>query len=180
LAKNNTKNKTIILGPEFYQRDSLQVAPELLGKKLARYYSPGIIKHYTITEVEVFRGEEDLACHASKGRTGRTEIMYHSGGKIYMYLIYGIHWMFNIVADKWDSPHAILIRGIDEIVGPGRVSKELGLDKSFYGHDISKSTKIWINDAPSVQKYFTGKRIGIDYSGDYWKNKKWRFSLFEI
>ena len=81
---------------DFFSRDVLEVAPELLGKNLVRKVE-GQIEKYLITEVEAYRGEKDLACHASKGRTPRTEIMYHNGGLVYVYLIYGMYWMLNIV-----------------------------------------------------------------------------------
>ncbi len=173
-------NKPLRLKKDFYQRDALEVAPALLGKQICRYSSSGNIKNYIISEIEIYKGEDNLACHASKGRTQRTEIMYHKGGMIYMYLIYGIHWMFNIVTGEENNPQAILVRGINDIMGPGKVTKELDLDKSFYGVDLASSNKIWINNISSSIKIYKGKRIGIDYSGNYWKNKNWRFSLYKI
>jgi len=83
----------------FFQRDVLEVAPDLIGKILVRQFDNGEILRYRITETEAYRGSEDLACHASKGRTNRTEVMYHSGALIYVYLIYGIHWkLFTVQA----------------------------------------------------------------------------------
>lgn len=168
------------LNKDFYRRDALQIAPELLGKQIKRYISPNLESNYIISEIEIYRGEDDLACHASKGRTERTEIMYQPGGKVYMYLIYGIHWMFNIVTGQANQPQAILIRGIDKIIGPGKVSGKLHLDKSFYGEDLTNSDRLWINDKPSPNKFYRSKRIGIDYAGEYWRNKDWRFSLNKI
>ncbi len=165
------------LDKEFYIKDALEVAPKLLGKSLIKNHSNGTKVNYLISDVEVYYGEEDLACHASKGRTPRTEIMYHSGGYIYMYLIYGIHWMFNIVTGKKDFPQAILIRGINNISGPGRVTKELELNKYYYGEDLTSSSRIWIENAPDIRTYHTAKRIGIDYAGEYWKNKPWRYYI---
>jgi len=164
------------LRKEFFERDVLEVAPELLGKYMVRDFGSNISK-YLITEIEAYRGEEDKACHVSKGRTARTEIMYGQGGLLYVYLIYGIHWLLNIVTAVNDVPQAILVRAIGEINGPGRVSKLLKIDKSFYGEDVCKSGRIWIEDSKINSKFRTDKRIGIDYAGDYWKNKKWRFIL---
>lgn len=98
------------LDASFFNRDVLEVAPDLLGCTLVRDFGNGNIQRFTITELEAYRGEEDLACHASKGRTPRTEIMYHTGGYIYVYLIYGMYWMLNLVTGSNDEPQAVLIR----------------------------------------------------------------------
>ncbi|MBU8892217.1 MAG: DNA-3-methyladenine glycosylase [Bacteroidales bacterium] len=163
---------------EFFSRDVLEVAPDLLGKNLVRKFSKNKIEKYLITEVEAYRGKEDLACHASKGRTPRTEIMYHNGGLIYVYLIYGMYWMLNIVTSINEIPQAVLIRGITNFNGPGKLTKKLSIDKSFYGEDLIKSDRLWIesDDIISEIKYKTTPRIGIDYAGE-WKDKTWRFVL---
>jgi DNA-3-methyladenine glycosylase len=160
----------------FFNRDVLELAPDLLGKKLVRSIN-GEIFEYFITEVEAYRGPEDKACHASKGRTTRTEIMFMEGGHIYMYLIYGMYWMFNIVAGQTGIPQAALIRSIKDINGPGRLSKELKLDKSFYGESLITSNRIWLEDGIKVKEIKTGRRIGVDYSGEYWKNIEWRYFI---
>ena len=132
-----------VLPTDFFKRDVLTVAPELLGKFLVRRYEDGHTERFQIMEVEAYRGQEDLACHASKGRTKRTEVLFHNGGKINMYLIYGIYWMLNIVTGNEDEPQAILIRGVEGAIGPGRLTKRLALDGSFYGKEIP-SFDIWI------------------------------------
>lgn len=159
----------------FFQRDVLDVAPELLGKILVRRFADGTEKRYAITEVEAYRGEEDLACHASKGRTPRTEIMYHPGAHVYVYLIYGMYWMLNFVTGSDNEPSAVLIRGIEGFSGPGRVGRELKLDKSFYGENLESSNRIWVEDAPSIQKFNISPRIGVDYAGEIWAGKYWRY-----
>jgi len=161
----------------FFCRDVLLVAPKLLGKKLVRVFDNGQRKEYIISETEAYRGEKDLACHASKGRTARTEIMYGEPGKVYVYLIYGMYWMLNFVTQKAETPQAVLIRGLEDTNGPGRVGKELQLDKSFYGEDIFTSSRIWIEETDILPKYTITPRIGIDYAGDLWKNKPWRYVL---
>jgi DNA-3-methyladenine glycosylase len=153
------------------------VAPELIGKILVMRSSGNIIKRYMITETEAYRGAEDRACHASKGRTERTEVMYNNGGKIYVYLVYGIYWMLNFVTGEKNSPQAALIRGIEGFNGPGKLTVELGIDRSFYGIDLTTSQKIWVEDSGYKPVINKGPRIGIDYSGEIWKNKQWRYFL---
>jgi len=104
--------------------------------------------------------------------------MYWEGGHVYVYLIYGIHWLFNIVTGPKDHPQAVLIRGTDLAPGPGRIGKLLKLNKSFYGEDILNSPRIWIEEGESNDlKYVSSSRIGIDYAGPVWSKKPWRFTL---
>ncbi len=161
----------------FFSRDVLRVAPEILGKKLVRSYDNGIVERYIITEVEAYRGEADLACHASKGRTSRTEVMYHQGGLIYVYLIYGMYWMLNIVTGEPNSPQAILIRGIEGCYGPGRLTKRLSIAKDFYGENLITSSRIWLEDNNVKYNIETAPRIGVDYAGEEWALKPWRFYI---
>jgi len=163
----------------FFQRDVLEVAPELLGKILVRKSNNGIIEKFQITEVEAYSGNGDLACHASKGKTQRTEVMFREGGLVYVYLIYGMYWMLNIVTGKENDAEAVLIRGIEGISGPGRVGKALQLDKTFYGENLFNSNRIWIENAESIENYITTPRIGINYAGEPWVSKPWRFVLIE-
>ncbi|MCK5169218.1 MAG: DNA-3-methyladenine glycosylase [Bacteroidales bacterium] len=167
------------LQKSFFKRDVLEVAPDLLGKYLVRKFEDDRIEKYLITEVEAYRGEMDLACHASKGKTPRTEIMYDDGGHIYVYLIYGMYWMLNIVTAKKNTPQAVLIRGIKGFDGPGKLTKNLFIDKSFYGEDLVMSDRLWIENGlkSSDIKFKTTPRIGIDYAGDIYRNKPWRFVL---
>jgi len=158
-----------------FSSDAVTVAQKLLGKILVRTWDDGSKTHYVITETEAYVGEEDMACHASKGRTARTEVMYSEGGKVYVYLIYGMYWMLNIVTGIENQPQAVLIRGIDNIVGSGKVGRELKIDKSFYGENLQTSNRIWIEDGPDITNFTTAQRVGIDYAGDEWKNKLWRF-----
>ncbi|HZL10404.1 MAG TPA: DNA-3-methyladenine glycosylase [Prolixibacteraceae bacterium] len=170
-------SKSTRLSPNFFLRDVLEVAPALLGKLLVRQFEDGRIERYRITEVEAYRGTEDLACHASKGRTPRTEVMFQEGGTVYVYLIYGMYWMLNLVTGPEDDASAVLIRGIEGFSGPGRVGRELQLDKSFYGETLINSPRIWVEDAGPVSEIHTSKRIGVEYSGEEWANKLWRFYL---
>lgn len=167
------------LQKDFFLEDVLDVAPALLGKTLVRKFDDGSIKKYIITETEAYRGEEDLACHCSKGKTPRTSIMYKEAGKIYVYLIYGMHQMLNFVCYKEGEPQAVLIRGIKSFDGPGKLTKELKITKCLNDTSITTSNKIWIEDNNEKVKYTTKPRVGIDYAGEIWKNKKWRFILNE-
>ena len=163
------------LSPDFFIRDVLDVAPDLLGKQLVRKYDDGSIKKFIVTETEAYRGIEDLACHASKGRTPRSEVMFQKGGTVYVYLIYGMYWLLNFVTGEEGDASAILIRGISEISGPGRVGRELQLDKSFYGESLQNSERIWLEDMGIKMPYTTAPRVGIDYAGEPWVSKPWRF-----
>jgi DNA-3-methyladenine glycosylase len=163
--------------PDFFLRDVLEVAPDLLGKLLVRHFDDGRTEHYRITEVEAYRGTEDRACHASKGRSPRTEVMFQQGGTVYVYLIYGMHWMLNLVTGFEGDASAVLIRGIEGFSGPGRVGRELQLDRSFYGENLINSPRIWVDDSEPVPEIKTSKRIGIEYAGEEWSGKLWRFSI---
>ncbi len=167
---------TAMLQKSFFMQDVLEVAPKLPGKKIVRIYD-GWRKEFVITEVEAYRGTDDLASHASKGRTKRTEIMYHEGGHIYMYFVYGMHWMLNIVTGPENNPQAILIRGLEGVTGPGRVSRELSLDRSFYGEKIYESDRIWIEEGFSPAIIHTASRVGVEYAGEYWSKVLWRFFI---
>jgi len=162
---------------EFFQRDVLDVAPDLLGKIIVRRFGENIVEKFVITEVEAYSSNGDLACHASKGKTPRTEVMFREGGLVYVYLIYGMYWMLNIVTGKENDAAAVLIRGVEAISGPGRVGKTLQLDKSFYGENLLTSERIWIENAKKVENYTTSPRIGINYAGEPWISKPWRFTL---
>jgi DNA-3-methyladenine glycosylase len=163
------------LGDTFFQRDVLQVAPELIGKVLVRAFPNGEFRRFTILETEAYRGAEDLACHAAKGRTARTEVMYGPGGRVYIYLIYGMYWMLNFVTSVQDIPQAVLLRGIDGHNGPGKLSRALELDKSFYGEQLSGSKRLWVEDSQASLSLLCTPRIGVDYAGPVWSAKLWRW-----
>lgn len=161
----------------FFQRDVLTVAPELLGKYLVRRFEDGSIRRYRITDVEAYRGEEDKACHAARGRTARTELLYAEGGRIYVYLIYGLYWLLNLVTGPEDHPQGVMIRAVEGIYGPGRVGRELQLSASFHGKSVENG-RLWLEDRGETPAYITAPRVGIDYARE-WKDKPWRFILKE-
>jgi len=159
----------------FYMRDVLLVAPDLVGKRICRIYEDGTSSSHIITEVEAYKGTNDLACHASKGRTPRNDAMFRQGGILYIYFIYGMHWMLNVVVSTENNPEAILIRGVAGCSGPGRVSRLLKIDRSFYAEDLCSSSRIWLEDDGLSPNIRTAPRIGVSYAGSYWANRPWRF-----
>jgi DNA-3-methyladenine glycosylase len=177
--RSGTEESLVNLDRDFFTRDVLDVAPDLIGKIIIIGPAGPSERRFGITEVEAYRGRDDRACHASKGRTVRTEIMFHEGGRIYVYFIYGMYWMLNIVTGKEDDPQAVLIRGVEGITGPGRVTRELGIDGSYYGEDLTHSGRIRIADTGNKANYKTKPRVGIDYAGEPWKSKEWRFLISE-
>lgn len=163
------------LGANFFQRDVLEVAPQLLGKVLIRQFDNGQTLRLRITEVEAYKGQEDRACHASKGRTPRTQVMFDPGGVVYVYFIYGMYWLLNVVTGLEGDASAVLIRGVESATGPGRVGKLLALDRTFYAENLETSERIWVEDAPLVARFTQTARIGVDYAGPDWASKPWRF-----
>ncbi len=131
----------------------------------------------TITEVEAYRGTDDLGCHASKGLTQRNRVMFSHGGMVYVYLIYGMYWMFNVVTSVENDPQAVLVRGVTGANGPGKLTRLLAIDKTFYGEDLSTSNRIWIEESGLKPSFVTKPRIGIDYAGHYWSKVPWRFIM---
>lgn len=160
---------------EFFNRDCLEAAPELVGKIIVRRLPSGEVLRERISETEAYRGEEDKACHASKGRTKRTEILYGKSGKIYVYLCYGMHWLMNITTGQLNQPQCVLIRAGEVHKGPAKLTKYMQIDGSFNNGEICGNPDIWIEDDGFTPEIKTAPRVGIDYAGDYWKNIEWRF-----
>lgn len=166
-----------ILKPDFFNQPTIIVAQKLLGKFLVRKIGNKIL-FKKITEVEVYDGFKDKASHAWRGKTKRNHVMFNSAGRWYVYLNYGLHWMLNIVTKEKRYPAAILIRGVEEINGPGRVSKFFKINKYFNNKLAMPKNKLWIEDRglkvlkSQIKK---GPRIGIDYAGPYWSKIHLRF-----
>jgi len=162
------------LSRDFYNRDVLQVGPDLIGSILVHKSLDGIESRHIVTELELYRGVEDLACHASKGKTPRTSVMFQEGGLVYVYLVYGMHWLLNIVTGEVGNPQAILIRSLHDCSGPGRLTKMLGIGGDYYGEDLTCSSRLWFERGKRLP-FEEGPRIGVDYAGDYWKSIPWRY-----
>lgn len=170
-----------VLPKEFFEQPVLEVAKGLIGASLVRRMPNGNTISSVLTEVEAYDGPEDLASHASKGRTPRTEVMFGPPGLFYVYLIYGIHWMLNVVTGEPGHPAAVLIRGTTNIIGPGRITARLKIDKSLNGKPAKKSSGVWFENRSIVvpdEQIATTPRIGVEYSGD-WARVPYRFILRE-
>ena len=113
------------LGAEFFARDVLDVAPDLVGKVLVRRLPDGTELRERIAETEAYRGEEDKGCHAAKGRTPRTELLFGESGRIYVYLCYGMHWLMNVITGEDGQPQGVLLRAGEVHDGPAKLTKYL-------------------------------------------------------
>lgn len=167
-----------VLERDFFARPALVVARELIGKYLVRRIGKREIA-VPISETEAYTGPHDLACHGSKGRTARTEVMFGPAGHWYVYFIYGIHWMLNAVTDDEGHPAAVLVRGAGQWDGPAKLTKALQIDRAFYGQPIAPDSGLWIEDrglAIPRRRIRRTPRIGVDYSGP-WAAKPYRFVL---
>ncbi|MCM1334207.1 MAG: DNA-3-methyladenine glycosylase [Bacteroides sp.] len=160
----------------FFSKSALELAPLLLGQFLCTNRG-GEVRRLRITETECYMGTGDLACHASKGRTPRTDVMFGRGGVAYVYLVYGMHNMMNVVCGAEDSPEAVLIRCCEGYPGPARLTKALGIDRSLNRADLLTSKEIWLEGDGRAYPYTTKPRVGVDYAGEYWSAIEWRFVL---
>lgn len=174
---NNAMNR--ILGQQFFNRDTKVIAKEMIGKFLVRRLKGRIISAM-ITETEAYDGFKDLASHARKGKTKRTEIMFGPPGHFYIYLCYGMYYMLNISTREALFPAAVLIRGITGMEGPGKLCKFLKIDKKLNGLIANKKSGLWFEDRGiKIKKSKVKKtaRVGVSYAGPIWSAKKLRFIL---
>ncbi len=162
------------LGRKALSQSATLLAPGLLGKLLCRRTEKGVLK-YRIMETECYCGEEDTACHASKGKTERTKILYGKGGTAYIYLCYGMHSLFNVVSGKEGHPEAVLIRGVTGYNGPGKLTRAMEIDRTLNGEDMASSNELWIEDDGCKPEYVAAKRVGIDYATEEYRDILWRF-----
>ena len=176
----------------FYQRPVLVVARDCIGKVLVHRTPQGIAAG-RIVECEAYRGPEDRAAHSWRGRTKRTEAMFGPPGRVYMFMLYGTSWAFNIVVGQEGEPHAILVRAIEPVEGidlmserrqlppssrtltngPGKLCQALDLNRIHYGHDLC-GADLFLRDGhrgPVARS----ARINIDYAGT-WAARPWRFT----
>ena len=159
----------------FFAQDPLTAARLLVGKILV-HRTPEGEKRLRITETEAYWGEADTACHAHKGRTKRTDVMYRRGGTVYVYLCYGMHWMLNLVTGPEDDPQAILIRACETAPGPGRLTKALGVTGDLNGTTVlSPGSELWVEDDGTACQTRPEKRVGIAYASQEDQDKLWRF-----
>jgi DNA-3-methyladenine glycosylase len=166
------------LAAAFFDRPADRVARELLGARLVVRAADGPLSRHVVCETEAYLGAQDLACHGSKGMTKRNAAMFGSAGHWYVYLCYGMHWMLNIVTGAEGVPAAVLIRGAGEFVGPGRVTRGLGIDKAFDGLAATRRTGLWLEAGEPVppRRIMRTPRIGVGYAG-VWAEKPLRFLI---
>jgi DNA-3-methyladenine glycosylase len=187
-----TVGSMVKLPRSFYEQATVDVAKQLLGKYLVRNHSQGVTVG-RIVETEAYIGPHDLACHASHGRTPRTEVMFGPAGHAYVYFVYGVHYMLNLVTEAFNHPAAVLIRALEPIdgielmqtrrktekrrdlcSGPGKLCQAFAIDRSLNAADLCGDI-IHIEDSGQpVPKFLAKPRIGVDYAGK-WKDKPFRF-----
>lgn len=180
---------------DFYTRDTLTVAEDILGKTLVHVTPEGVTKG-KIVEVEAYLGPDDRAAHSFHGRSKRTEIQYGEGGYVYVYLIYGMYICMNIVTNQKDKPEVLLLRALEPLEGlelmkrrrkterekllcsgPGRLTQAMGITMGDYGTDLCGDS-LYLETGTTVQKQeiLRTKRINIDYAGEA-RDYLWRFLL---
>lgn len=185
-----------VLSCDFFNRNTLNVARELLGKLLIRELDGNILSGMII-ETEAYIGTDDTACHASKGRTPRNSVMFGRAGISYVYFVYGMHYMLNVVTEAENHPCAVLVRAICPIEGqemmkklrhnkikhladgPAKLTRALAIDKSFNGWDMTQGKTLRIEEFRSFSDsaICTSPRIGIQYAAPKDREALWRFRI---
>lgn len=165
----------------FYDRDTVTVAQELLGKHLVHVVA-GVERVGRIVEVEAYLGPHDLAAHSARGLTQRTKVMFGPPGYAYVYLIYGMHWCMNVVTQAEGQASAVLLRAVEPVKniegrtqGPALLCKAMGIDGTLNGHDLL-GDDLFVRDAPSPIRIVKRPRIGVGYAG-HWARRLLRFYI---
>lgn len=187
LGENNIYLMKKLLKKSFFDRSTLTVARDLLGKFIVREYRGKMIAAM-ITEVEAYDGPKDLASHASRGMTPRTKPMFGEAGHFYVYFTYGMHWLVNVATGPKGYPAAVLLRAAEyidpktkkvvKLKGPALLTRALKIDGRQNGKIADRSTGLWFEDCgirPKRLHIVAGKRIGVDYAGRIWRNKPYNF-----
>ncbi len=165
------------LGYDFFNRDVLKVAPMLVGKFLVHVVD-GEERRLMITETEAYKGTDDTACHAHKGKTERTKILWERAGTVYVYICYGVHYLINIVTGDEGDPQAVLIRACEgKYNGPGKLTKQLGIDMSANRQKIYDNETMWIEDTGIKALIKREKRVGIGYARQKDIDRPWRYVM---
>jgi DNA-3-methyladenine glycosylase len=164
----------------FYARPAIDVARDLVGAVLVRQYR-GRTYRARIVETEAYVGTHDLASHASKGRTQRTDVMFGPAGRAYVYLIYGMHEMLNVVTSVEGDPQAVLIRAGEplegweaDLSGPGKLARAMKITRALNAADLAGDALFFTPDPGPRPRLVAGKRVGVDYAGD-WRHELLRF-----
>src|SRR5690554_2608622 len=167
-----------IIDKKFFIVSADKLAIKLLGKILVRKIG-NIEQRFFIAETECYMGIEDTACHAARKNPISARSLWNRGGTLYVYMVYGIHYMLNIVAGKEDDPMGVLIRGVKGIKGPGRLTRALKISKDFDKEDLLASDRIWVEDSKVSAKYISAPRVGIDYANERDRTIHWRYLAYD-
>jgi DNA-3-methyladenine glycosylase len=167
----------------FYDRDTVAVAQDLLGKHLV-HASRGVARVGRIVEVEAYLGPHDLAAHSSKGLTARTRVMFGPPGHAYVYMIYGMHFCMNVVTEREGHASAVLLRALEPVrnleartQGPALLCRAMDIDNRMNGHDLaSRDLYIAAPAQPGTVRIAKAPRIGVDYAG-HWARRLLRFYI---
>jgi DNA-3-methyladenine glycosylase len=173
-------------GLAFYARPADLVARALLGSVLRVVGHDGVTRGGRIVETEAYVGAHDLACHAAKGRTRRTEVMFGPAGHAYIYLVYGLHELFNVVTGPEGDPQAVLVRALEPAPGtrgpdggergdgPGRLTRLLGIDRRLLGAPLD-APPLTLHPGRVPSRVVATRRIGVAYAGPEWADARLRF-----
>jgi DNA-3-methyladenine glycosylase len=165
-----------MLGKAFFERGAEVVARELLGKYLVRRIGRKTTAH-KIVETEAYLGPEDLASHARHGKTKRNAPMHGPPGRLYIYLVYGLHHLINVVTGPEGRPSAVLIRGLEGLPRPAVLTKALAIDLALNGRPATRASGLWFEDrGERPRKVIAGPRVGVEYARA-WAKRKLRFLL---
>jgi DNA-3-methyladenine glycosylase len=170
------KSSSAVLDPAFFDRAADIVARDLIGSILVRHTGRERFA-LTVTETEAYLGPHDLACHAARGRTRRTEVMYGPPGTLYIYFTYGLHWMLNLVTGPEGYPAAVLIRAAGNISGPARLTRALAISGALNGRRAQPDAGLWFESGKAEGRIIATARIGVGYAGPRWSARKLRFLL---
>jgi DNA-3-methyladenine glycosylase len=167
----------------FYDRNTVVVARELLGKRIV-LAADGVARVARIVEVEAYLGPHDLAAHSARGRTERTRVMFGPPGHAYVYLVYGMHWCMNVVTEREGHASAVLLRAVEPVEnvsgrtdGPGRLCRAMGIYRRMNGHDLTGGN--FFIASPEGKETFPivkRPRVGVDYAGR-WAGRLLRFYI---
>ena len=169
-------DETAVLESAFFDRPADIVARDLPGRRLVRRIGRQRLA-LIISETEAYLGPHDLACHAARGRTPRTDVMFAPAGTLYIYLVYGIHWMLNVVTGPAGYPAAVLIRSAGGVSGPGRLARALAINGTLNGRRAGQAAGLWFECGAGATRVLATPRVGVDYAGRRWSARKLRFVI---
>jgi DNA-3-methyladenine glycosylase len=168
------------LGPAFFEQPAADLARSLLGVIMVRHVA-GAVRRARVVEAEAYLGPADLASHSSRGRTGRTEVMFGPPGRAYVYFIYGMHQMLNVVCGREGDAHAVLLRAAEpldgwvaDLTGPGRLARGFAVTPADNRMDLTGDDLYFLADPAYRPRVIRSKRVGIEYAGR-WKDRLLRY-----